>query len=128
MRLPFTTVRRDLLDIINRSEIPLSASEIFEKYGKKADLSTVYRAVKYLETESIIEGFTIFCSSHEKMRYYSWAGKNHAHFLHCENCHQFKRFDECFIDSIQNDIESRYHYKIRRHTLYFTGLCDKCRD
>ncbi|MGA2142038.1 MAG: transcriptional repressor [Brevinematales bacterium] len=128
MRQPFTSIRKELLDIINNSENPISAAEIFEKYGKKADLSTVYRAIKYLEAEDIIEGFSIFCSTHENMRYYFGAGENHTHFLHCENCHQFRRIDKCFIENIQADIENKYNYKIRHHTLYFTGLCENCRS
>ena len=127
MRQPFTSIRKELLEIINQSENPLSAADIYEKYGKKADLSTVYRAIRYLETEEMIEGFSIFCCSHEKMRYYFGTGKNHAHFLHCEKCHQFKRFDECIIEGIQTEIESKYHYEIRHHSLYFTGLCEQCR-
>ena len=63
MRLPFSSIRKDLLDIINRSENPLSASEIFDKYSRKVDLSTIYRAIKYLETEQKIEGFSIYWRS-----------------------------------------------------------------
>jgi Fur family ferric uptake transcriptional regulator len=125
MRLPFTNLRKDLLEIINRSDNPLSASEIFEKYGR-ANLSTIYRAIKYLEDSQNIEGFSISCRNHEKIRYYFGTGKNHAHFLHCENCHQFKRLEGCFIENIQAEIENKYHYEIRHHSLYFTGLCEKC--
>ncbi len=128
MRKPFTNIRKEILDILNKSTNPLSAGEIDELYGKKVDLSTIYRALKYLESQQLIEGFSIQCSTEENMRYYYATNDRHIHFIHCENCHQFIRLDECFIENYVHSIEEKYHYRILHHSLYFTGICEKCRQ
>lgn len=127
MRNPFTALRKEILDRINASDHPLNAKDIHKMKINKANLSTIYRALKYLESQDLIEGVNIHCCEDENIRYYYGSDHKHQHFIHCENCHQFTLFEKCFIGKHIDSIEKKYHYEIRHHSLFFTGLCDKCR-
>lgn len=120
-----TELRKEILRVIETSEIPLNADEIYQKLGTKPNLSTIYRGLSFLEDNGMIKSISF--DSH--VRFFYPAGKNHPlHFIYCKNCKKIEVFNECFADKIQAQIEQRHGCVITDHVFYFIGLCSKCSD
>ena len=54
MKPRLTELRKKILQVINASGRPLSAKNIFEKIPSRPNLSTVYRALDFLEKEKYV--------------------------------------------------------------------------
>lgn len=125
MRKSFTDLRKSILEEIEKEQLPVTVQQLREKFPGH-DLSTLYRGIKFLEKEGLIESLTLNCHEDENARFYFLSGREHAHFIHCESCHRFTRIEECMVDGYEKEIEERYGIRIHKHLLLFTGLCRKC--
>lgn len=119
MRL--TGYRKEILEIVTEVGKPLTAKTISEKMKSTPNLSTIYRALDYLESEKIIK--SIYFSDDSK---YYFLGEKHSHYLFCEKCSDVKEFDICYASKIEKNLEMQFNYKITGHCLYFTGICSEC--
>lgn len=124
--MKITPKRKQILETINNSAMPLSAGQIHELLGQKPNLATVYRTLNFLEANNLINGFSLFSSDKGTVRYYFRNQNPHLHFLFCRECHGFTPYHDCFFAENKKDIERKYKYKIQTHVLYFSGLCDNC--
>jgi Fur family ferric uptake transcriptional regulator len=126
MRKSFTDLRKTILSLIENSGVPLTVQQVLDAMPEKCDLSNVYRGIRFLEKEKLIESFALDCEKDGNARFYHEAGDHHVHFIHCEKCHKFTRIDECFLDKHLADLEQAYGYNILRHVLVLMGVCKKC--
>jgi Fur family ferric uptake transcriptional regulator len=126
MRKPFTDLRKAILGLIEKSRVPLTVQQVLDALPEKCDLSNVYRGIRYLEKERLIESFSLDCEQEGNARFYCGAGAHHVHFIHCEKCHKFTRISECFLDGHIADLERNYGHNISRHMLVLMGVCRKC--
>ena len=116
---------RDIKNILSKSTKPLTANEIFEKLtvSKNINLSTVYRILKKLENDKLIQKSI----KQDKIAYYEFITKKHQHHLVCAKCHNEIPIDICpIINEFSKKIESDTGYKILNHNLELTGICKKC--
>ncbi|MDK2954067.1 MAG: Fur family transcriptional regulator, ferric uptake regulator [Kosmotoga sp.] len=119
-----TELRKEILRIIETSEVPLNAEEIYQKLETKPNLSSVYRGLSFLEDNGMIKSISF--DSH--VRFFYPVEKNHPlHFIYCKNCRKIEVFNECFADRIQAQIEKKHDCTITDHVFYFIGLCSECR-
>jgi Fur family transcriptional regulator, ferric uptake regulator len=123
MRPGLSTLRKEILNQVKRTKLPLNAKNIHAR-NKDTDLSTVYRALDYLESHGALESITVSCSCGIN-RYYH-VTRPHVHYLHCESCHDFFMVSQCGIGKIEEEMKSRLGFSISRHVLYFMGTCKKC--
>lgn len=123
MKQSFTTLRKEILQEIEKSKYPLSAKEIQETLSASPDLSTVYRALKFLEKNKFIVGLNIS----KNIQYFFSASKPHSHFILCNECKKIEPFQDCVAKQIQHKVEKEYDYEISDHFLYFVGICKQCR-
>ena len=123
MRSSFSPLRMEILSIVQKSDIPISAKSIHDGIKKRTALSTVYRALWYLESIGEIDGYQLDCDPCGKDRYFVGSKLGHVHFFHCETCHTFIPVSGCEMVA---SIEKKYRVKIRRHVVYFTGECGVC--
>ncbi len=121
-----TKSRQQVLDILNASKEPLSASQIFKLTGTSCNQATVYRILYYLESEGYAESFVLHCDEHGTERYFSSLGTSHKHWFHCECCHRFIDMGDCVIKPFVNSFEKKEHVKVNRHVLYAIGVCPSC--
>lgn len=121
-----TKARKAVLDTVKDSPVPLSAGEIHKKIPLPMDLVTVYRALKYLEEQGLLESFSFTCTLKRTERYYYHRREPHAHFFHCEQCHTFVDLGKCQLASQVARLEAQHGVRIATHTLYFTGICAEC--
>jgi Fur family ferric uptake transcriptional regulator len=127
MRQSYTELRKSIVRCIEESPVPLTVGQIARTMSGKYDLSNVYRGMKYLEKEHLVESFSLNCVEEGNVRFYYRTGDEHSHFIHCETCHGFTRIGGCVLSDYQKKIERRYHCAIRSHILLFTGTCEECR-
>lgn len=114
-------LRADILDIITTYKKPITAKNIFEKLSINADLSNVYRGLKFLEAKGIVSSI-----SYLGVKYYFLFNDNHGHFLFCRECQEILSFNKCFAHSIEDEIQEQFNYNIERHVFYFEGTCEIC--
>ncbi|WP_068348222.1 Fur family transcriptional regulator [Kosmotoga arenicorallina] len=118
-----TKLRKEILKLIENSEVPLCADEIFENLEKKPNLSSVYRGLCYLEDKGMIKSISFDGNT----RYFFMATEHSNHYLYCKTCGKLEVFDICFADRIQKELEKKHDYKILDHIFYFVGICSECR-
>ncbi len=121
----FTELRKKILEIVRNSKSAVTADKVLESIRpEEPDLSTVYRALAFLEQEGLIKSVTFDCST----RFYHSAENHPVHFLHCMKCHQTESFNRCFADQLEEAIKREHNFEITDHVFYFLGLCNKCRS
>lgn len=124
---PFMTKKREiLLNLMTQSPAPLNAGQIFERVEGELDLATVYRGLKYLEEQNLLDSFLFHCVDRGTERYYTLKGEGHHHFLHCQECHRFFVLDYCPLEESLGGIEEKYGFRISEHILTIKGTCREC--
>ncbi len=117
-----TRLRDEIVSVITKTEKPLDARALRRLIPIKADLSSIYRALDYLEREGAIRGMYFFDST----RYYCLRHA-HYHFILCRDCREILLFDECGVGRIQRKLEKETDYRIDEHVLFLTGRCEACK-
>jgi Fur family transcriptional regulator, ferric uptake regulator len=122
MNQRLTAWRKRVLAAVESSTCPVTAKAIHSQLGGRPDVSTVYRALEFLEGYGLVSSVTLF----DGERYFSRAD-GHEHLIMCSRCHEIKTFDECPAAGLQRTVEQVSGYRITGHVLYFSGLCPVCR-
>lgn len=122
--LKVTKARKLIISILEKSEKPISAEDLYEIFKKKEDsnLSTIYRNLKILKNKSVVE---IVCEI-DGISYYRLKGKKHKHSIICESCGKIIPIDKCPIEKIEMDLEDKTGFVIDSHSLEFRGMCPDC--
>ncbi len=128
MPYSLTNHRKKILELIKSREMPLSAKEIHKIVKRQINLSTIYRALQYLENNKLIEGFTIPCKNEGTVRYYYKKETPHKHFFHCEKCHCFIHFTHCDLNTKISNFQKSSKNEVYEHILYFLGICNICKN
>jgi Fur family ferric uptake transcriptional regulator len=122
MRPRWTGLRKEILRVIDESEKPLNAKAVMNRIPFDPNLSTVYRALDFLEREKCIQSVSF---SRIKF-YYTETEKCGGHFLFCDSCHEIRGFDECVAADLIGKIQAQFKYTITGHVLYLQGVCSDC--
>ena len=122
MRPRFTDLRKEILDVINGADTPINVKQIVMQMTSQPDLSTVYRALDFLEKENHAHSL----SFSRVTFYYSVNREGCGHFLACTNCHEIRCVEGCVSQRLQDKLEEKFQYHIHSHVLYFQGLCPEC--
>lgn len=121
-----TCRRAALIEILDKSAIPLSAEDIYTAL-KATDLnvnrSTVYRALKAMSDKALINK-VIIASRTEAL--YEKAKKMHSHYLVCLSCGAIITLNECPLKGYNNLIEESTGFTVTGHRLELYGLCKNC--
>lgn len=123
-KLRTTANRKLVLSVLDKSNTPMSAEDVFFALRKKsnASLSTIYRTLSLLCEKNLIQkntsvyGKNLYQSNHHA----------HTHSLLCSACGKTLQIAECPMDDIVTDIEHKTGFKITHHNLEFVGLCPEC--
>ena len=120
--MKLTALRQSVLDLLRLSETPQSAQALHKSLDEKITLSSLYRALDFLERHELIQSLSLF----DNTRYYTIA-QAHSHYLICENCHEIIPFTHCGAEQLEETLEKETGYSIHKHVLTFLGLCPECR-
>lgn len=122
MRPRLTDLRQEILETIRSASIPVNTKAIIRHLSSGPDVSTVYRALDYLETQGYIHHISFSRTKY----YFTDSDGGCGHFLHCRNCHEIRRFETCSAADLQESLQERFQYRISRHVLSFEGICSDC--
>ncbi|WP_069650077.1 Fur family transcriptional regulator [Caloranaerobacter ferrireducens] len=116
------------LDNPNKHFHPTDIHAFLIEQGEAVGIATVYRNIKILLDNDIIEEVTFNSSKLYELKLFS-RKSIHAHFI-CLKCKRV--LDYIDVDTslklikIINEIERRYDFKIEDSEITFTGFCKKC--
>lgn len=123
-----TKQRRLVFEILNVSQTPLTAEQIYFE-AKKTDqlmsLSTVYRVVDLFVEKEMIQKSSF---SNEHKANYMIVNANHKHHLFCMSCKKMLPLKECPIHQLETALEKSTNYQIMGHKLELYGYCPNCKD
>lgn len=121
MRL--TPQRKDILNILNKANEPLSAEMIFERLTlDNINLSTVYRSLDLFFEKGLISKSFINPST-----YYYINHKDHHHYMICIHCQKMYEID-CHLHNLTDDIAKKHDFKITHHDMTVYGYCRACQE
>lgn len=112
-----TKNREKILNIISESKEPLTVKQIKTKVD--FDISTVYRAVDFLETSENIHS-VIF----DNEKYY-FKDKN-GNFIICNSCKKIETFPFDTQIEEENILKQKFGFLPLSHIFLFKGICKKC--
>ncbi|MEK9166808.1 MAG: Fur family transcriptional regulator [Patescibacteria group bacterium] len=116
-----TKARAAILDLLEKSNAPVSADEIVASLG--VNKSTVYRELDFLESQDLITDIRL---DNAKNMYES-KSKNHHHHLYCIKCKKIEEVDmDNDLDIFEKKLEKDTKFKIKKHSLEFFGTCLTC--
>ena len=114
-----------VLDLLKQLEQEIDAQDLYlelRSRGQKIGLATVYRALKSLHKEGLIQER----SSTNGKSLYSATSSHQQHHLNCLNCKGSIVVDGCPISGKLDPWFKSQEFKVYYHTLEFFGLCSDC--
>lgn len=124
-----TPQRRAVLDvIIENEEKHLSTEEIYDIVKvncPEIGLATVYRTIQLLEKIGIVSklNFDDGCNRYELINSNE---THHHHHLICTLCNSVEEVEDVLLESLEDQVENKYNFKIINHEVKFYGICKKC--
>ena len=124
-RIRITKIRQSMIAVFLDCEKPITANEMIAKLSSqrsKANKTTVYRELDFLERENIIVKVRL---ADGETRYES-ANLEHHHHLFCLKC---KRISPIKLEKSACALESESvagGFRVLGHSIEFSGLCAKC--
>lgn len=124
-----TQQRREVFDILTRTNKPLSALEIFESWQQEADknisISTVYRILSAFEEYGMISKTALPDSD---TYIYKLIGERHEHYATCLKCHRQVPIETCPFESgsLHSDCADD-NFTVTGHKLEIYGYCKECK-
>jgi Fur family transcriptional regulator, ferric uptake regulator len=123
-----TNARLTVLDVIEQSGGHITSTELLDRVNA-ADASigraSVFRCLDLFTRMSIIRPTYIDSSVTPT---YVLMPDGHHHHIICSNCARVIEFDECHLDDLTHELETRLGVKLTGHLLEFYGLCAECND
>ena len=120
--LRFTKNRERVLEVLKVADKPLTIGQIKNEINNNMNVSTIYRAIDFLERNHFIES----ASFGKSIRFFFYQNK-FSHFLYCERCSNIQVFNKCAAEFLEKAVLEEHNFKINSHVFYFTGLCEKCK-
>lgn len=124
--LRFTEPRRQVAEIIAKSQKPMGAYDVLEALSKKiADPKppTAYRAIEFLEEHGFIHRI-------ESLNAYFFCGANHRHegsqFLICDKCQSVTETHMCSLPKSFQEKVNQDGFQMNKWNLEIHGLCKSC--
>lgn len=123
--LKSTKHRRAIIDIIEKSEQPISSEQIYfelKRNNSSINLSTVYRILNVLTIKKIINK-----SDYDDKFLYELNKNEHSHHFICSICKKMFKIDNCPLNEYEKTIRENFGFDITGHKLEIYGLCKNCK-
>lgn len=124
-----TPQRRAIVDIIIRNQgSHLTTEELYDLVKVECPeigLATVYRTVQLLEELGVVSKLDLNdgCYRYELVHD---TENHHHHHLICSNCGKVIEVEGDLLEVLEHEIESKYKFKIKNHSVKFYGFCSEC--
>lgn len=123
-----TWPRRLILEALECLSCHPTAEELFEVVRQRdptINLSTVYRTLRWLETEGLVSTRRFEDRSRQD-RFDPAHPTEHFHFI-CRNCKEVFEFDSSLIRQAQAQFAQESGAMVESVSVVFYGLCARCR-
>jgi Fur family transcriptional regulator, ferric uptake regulator len=122
-----TRHRTEILDILEQSEQPIAAEQVFLELRKKdisVNLSTVYRILEALADKELVTKLSL---TNDNRALFEYNRMIHRHYLVCLGCKKILAIDHCLLEGYEKVLEKETNYVISGHKLDIFGYCPACR-
>lgn len=122
-----TEQRRLILEALNTMQGHPTAEELHQlvkKHAPNLHLSTVYRTMRWLEEEGMVNSLWLE-EDRRQERFDTSFSTDHHHFV-CTRCKIVVEFDSPELEHIQTRYEQEHGVKVENASLVFYGLCRQC--
>ncbi|MDD4124167.1 MAG: Fur family transcriptional regulator [Eubacteriales bacterium] len=122
-----TKHRAEILDMLKRSDQPVSAEQLFKDMLDRninVNFSTVYRTLDTLCEKDLVSKLTI---ESEGGALYEFNSTMHKHHLICLGCRKIISLDYCPLGNYEQTLAEKTDYLIAGHKLDIYGYCPECR-
>jgi len=118
-----TKTRELVRELLENSEQPLSANEIFEQLkNKDITLSSIYRTLDtFFNNNIVIKNITT-----DGISKYAIHKDSHHHYLECKKCHKSTTLDYCPYTNANKKIKTTNDFLVDEHNLVIYGICKDC--
>lgn len=122
-----TRNRNAILEILEKSEVPLTAEEIYLLLkGKNAStcLSTVYRTFEMFISKDLVIKSNIIDDGKAR---YELNHMEHKHHVICVGCHKMIYIDECPFGEFEKLLKNEINFEVTGHKFEIYGYCQECK-
>jgi len=120
-----TKQRLAIIRVLNESELPLTAEEIFlrvKEGNENTSLATVYRNLKNL----VSAGLVVKSGLLDDKVQYRLQSAPHSHNLVCLGCHKVIQLSQCPLDCLTETIGQKEGFTVTEHRMELYGYCTDC--
>jgi len=120
-----TKHRSSIINMIEKSEQPLTAEQIFlelKENNSSINLSTVYRILNVLTDKHILNK-----SDYEDKTLFEKNVNEHSHHFICSGCKKMFKISGCPLEGYEKTIHDKLGFDITGHKLELYGLCKDCK-
>jgi Fur family zinc uptake transcriptional regulator len=132
--LRLTAQRREVLDVLSTSHVPMSAYEIMDRIaarGRRPSPISVYRALDFLVANRFahrIESRNAFLACvHDHDAPTEIAAEPALVFLLCESCGAAGEAEPAALGTLLDDIAAKAGFAVRSSVFEVRGTCTRCR-
>lgn len=124
-----TPQRRATLDVIIKNQGKhLNTEEIYDLVKDECPeigLATVYRTLQLLDEMGVISKLNLDdgCSRYELNTH---VDDHQHHHLICEKCGSVIEVEIDLLETLEDEIEKNYNFRVKDHKVKFFGICSKC--
>lgn len=117
--------RLRVLSVCMASQLPLDASQVYEKLDGEIHLATVYRTLEKFVSLGLLERIDF---QEGKFRY-EYLHSHHHHAV-CESCGNVDDVSDSLteIGAIESRVKRGTGFKVIKHTLELFGICQSCQQ
>ncbi|WP_425802629.1 Fur family transcriptional regulator [Desulfitobacterium sp. Sab5] len=122
-----TKHRKAILELLENSDIPLTADEIFlalKENNTSIWLSTVYRTLEMLTEKEVVIKSTLM--GEDKARY-EIKHDEHKHRFVCVECHKMIPLLDCPLEEFEKKLKTKMDFDVTGHNLEIYGYCHDCK-
>ena len=123
-----TKHRNAILEVIENSNQPISAEQIFLELKEKKNtinLSSVYRTLEALVSRDIVIKTNI---TGDNRATYELNRLEHKHHLICSGCKKMFSIDGCPVEEYEKQLREKTGFDITGHKLEIYGFCKECKQ
>ncbi|HEY1462501.1 MAG TPA: transcriptional repressor [Terriglobales bacterium] len=124
-----TQQRRAILQVMETASKHLDAAQILRKAKKidpSVDRSTVYRTLKLLKRNGLIDELDLMHIHGEGHYYERKVNRDHIHMA-CLRCGKIMEFVSDIFENLKQQVEKDCRFKIMVSRLEIGGYCTSCR-
>jgi Fur family transcriptional regulator, ferric uptake regulator len=121
-----TDARRAVLSTLYQHGGHLTSAEVIEQIetdDPAIGRASIFRTLELLTEMAIIRPTYVNPTT---PTYVLMGHEGHHSHIICTRCDRLIELDECGVDQMMAEIESRHHIRLTGHLVEFYGICDQC--